>query len=140
MQAIAARIVEELDGKTGRLTGVRRAGIDELACRKGQRYIMIAVGHDTGRLIWAAQGRNQDTVRKFFDALGDERSKQLAAVTADGVHAGARSFPHHLTVIFPVPPRTESGKGLSKTGRPRHGSATHRQCRLRRSCARRSRG
>ncbi|HEX6525939.1 MAG TPA: ISL3 family transposase [Streptosporangiaceae bacterium] len=84
VQAIVTRVVAELDGKTDRLTGVRRAGIDELAYRKGQRYIMIAVDHDTGRLIWASEGRNQDTVRKFFDALGEDRSKQLTAVTADG--------------------------------------------------------
>jgi transposase len=84
VQAIVTRVVAELDGKTGRLTGVRRAGIDELAYRKGQRYIMIAVDHDAGRLIWAAEGRNQDTVRKFFSALGENRSAQLTAVTADG--------------------------------------------------------
>jgi transposase len=84
VQAIVTRVVAGLDGKTGRLTGVRRAGPDELACRKGQRYIMIAAGHDTGRLVWASEGRNQDTVRKFSGALGPDRAAQLTAVTADG--------------------------------------------------------
>lgn len=84
VQAIITRVVTELDGRTDRLAGVRRIGIDELAYRKGQRYIMIAVDHGTGRLIWAAEGRSQDTVRKLFDALGTERSALLTAVTADG--------------------------------------------------------
>jgi transposase len=31
------------------------------------------VDHTTGRLVWAAQGRNKDTLAKFFDELGPER-------------------------------------------------------------------
>jgi transposase len=46
--------------------------------------VSVVVGHDTGRLAWAAEGRDQDTVRAFFDALGPERSARLAEVSADG--------------------------------------------------------
>ena len=84
LQAIIGRVVADLAGKTDRLAGLRRIGIDELSYRKGQRYIMVVVDHDSGRLVWAAEGRCQDTVRAFFDDLGPERSAALAEVSADG--------------------------------------------------------
>ena len=42
------------------------------------------VDHDTGRLVWAGNGRNSATLRVFFDLLGPERSAQLTHVSADG--------------------------------------------------------
>jgi transposase len=30
----------------------------------------VVVDHDSGRLVWAAAGRDTATVLKFFDALG----------------------------------------------------------------------
>jgi transposase len=63
---------------------VARIGIDELSYRKGQRHIMVVVDHDSGRLVWAAEGRCQDTLRAFFDAPGPERAALLAEVSADG--------------------------------------------------------
>ena len=44
------------------LEGLRRIGIDELSFRKGQRYITVVVDHDTGRLVWASEGRDKQTV------------------------------------------------------------------------------
>jgi transposase len=49
------------------------------------------VDHDTGRLVWAAEGRNSETILKFFHALGAERAKELTHVSADGaewIHTG----------------------------------------------------
>jgi transposase len=43
------------------------------------------VGHDSGRLVWAAPGRDKATLAAFFDALGEEPSAQIAHVSADGV-------------------------------------------------------
>jgi transposase len=84
VQAIVERVVTEQAGRTDLLAGLRRIGIDEIAYRKGQRYLTCVVDHDTGRLVWAAQGRNSETLGKFFDALGEQRAKQLTHVSADG--------------------------------------------------------
>lgn len=43
----------------------------------------VVVDHDTGRLIWAAAGRDRKTVERFFDALGEERCKQITLVSCD---------------------------------------------------------
>jgi transposase len=81
---IVVRVVAELAGRSDRLTGLRRIGIDEISYRKGQRYLLCVVDHDSGRLVWAGKGRNQATLRGFFDRLGQQRSAQLSHVSADG--------------------------------------------------------
>ncbi len=45
-----------LAGHADRLNGLRRIGIDEIAHRKGQRYLTVVIDHDTGWLM-AARGR-----------------------------------------------------------------------------------
>ena len=39
--------------------------------------------HDSGRLVWAAPGRDRKSVEAFLDALGEERCKQLELVSCD---------------------------------------------------------
>ena len=65
------------------LAGLRRIGIDEISHRKGHRYLTVVVDHDTGRLVWAAPGRDRETVEAFFDALGQERCKEVELVSCD---------------------------------------------------------
>ncbi|MBW8060804.1 MAG: ISL3 family transposase, partial [Solirubrobacterales bacterium] len=81
------RICERVAGEAGRdldlLAGLRRIGIDEISHRKGQRYLTVVVDHDTGRLVWAAPGRDTKTVEAFFDQLGEKRCKRLKLVSCD---------------------------------------------------------
>lgn len=79
---IITRVVAEL-GEFDPLDGLKRIGIDEISHRKGQRYLTVVVDHDSGRLVWAAPGRDSRTVNAFFDALGKERTAQIEAVSAD---------------------------------------------------------
>jgi transposase len=65
------------------LEGLRRIGIDELSFRKGQRYITVVVDHDTGRLVWAAEGRDKQTVVGFFELLGRERAAAITMISSD---------------------------------------------------------
>jgi transposase len=57
---------------------LRKIGIDEIAYRKSHRYLLAVTDHETGRLAWAAEGRNAATLRAFFDAL-DALRRRLAA-------------------------------------------------------------
>ncbi len=66
------------------LEGLRRIGIDEISYKKGHRYLIVIVDHDTARLIWAAPGRDKATLNRFFDALGKSRCARLREVSADG--------------------------------------------------------
>jgi transposase len=82
--AVAARVVADAHGRADPLDGLRRIGIDEIAYKKGHRYLIVIVDHDTGRLIWAAPGRDKATLNRFFDALGKSRAAKLTEVSADG--------------------------------------------------------
>ena len=84
LQSVAGRVVTGLRGGKDRLDGVRRIGIDEKAWRKGHRYITVVIDHDAGRIIWAAEGRNKETLTTFFDDLGEERAELLTHVSCDG--------------------------------------------------------
>ena len=44
----------------------------------------MVVDHDSGRLVWAAVGRNDATLGQFFDLLGEARSALISHVSADG--------------------------------------------------------
>ena len=81
---IISRVVGELETtRPDRLDGLRRIGIDELSYRVGQRYITVVVDHDSGRLVWAHEGRDRATVQRFFDVLGTDRTGRIEAVSSD---------------------------------------------------------
>jgi transposase len=92
--AMVERVVTDALATTDLLDGVKRVGIDEIAHRKGHRYLTAVTDHDTGRLIWAAPGRDTATVEGFFDALGAERAARITHVSADGagwIHTAVRN-------------------------------------------------
>ena len=80
---MVTRVAEEAGQDIDRLEGLRRIGIDEISHRKGHRYLTVVVDHDTGRLVWAAPGHDEQTLERFFDALGEDRASQLTHVSAD---------------------------------------------------------
>jgi len=82
--SIITRVWDDVDAHCDRLAGLRRIGIDEISYKKGHKYLMVVVDHDTRRLVWAAPGRSSATVREFFDLLGPERCAQITHVSADG--------------------------------------------------------
>jgi len=45
--------------------------------------LTVVVDHDSGRLVWAAPGRDRKTVECFLDQLGQERCKQIELVSCD---------------------------------------------------------
>ena len=82
--AIIARVVADGRAAHDPFEGLVRIGIDEISYKRGHRYLTVIVDHDSGRLVWAAVGRDKKTLESFFDLLGDERSKLIKIVTADG--------------------------------------------------------
>ena len=81
---IVQRVCADQLARTDPLDGLRRIGIDEISYKRGHKYLIVVVDHDSGRLVWAAPGRDTATVSKFFDALGPERAAALTHVSADG--------------------------------------------------------
>jgi transposase len=81
--AICRRVAAEAGREVDLLAGLRRIGIDEISHRTGQRYLTVVVCHDSGRLVWAAAGRDRQTVERFLDELGQERCEQIELVSCD---------------------------------------------------------
>ena len=81
--AIVARVWADTEKRVDRFAGLRRIGIDEISYKRHHRYLTVVVDHDSGRLVWAAPGRDTATLRRFFDALGAERCAQITHVSAD---------------------------------------------------------
>ncbi|WP_232220196.1 ISL3 family transposase, partial [Prevotella falsenii] len=48
-----------------KLKGVRYIGIDEFSVHKGQTYKTIVVDHETGRIVYVADGRSKESPDKF---------------------------------------------------------------------------
>jgi len=80
--AIIGRVVERLL-PGDRLDGLTHIGVDELSFRKHHKYVTIVVDHITGRVVWAREGKNADTLMAFFHELGPKRCDELEAVTID---------------------------------------------------------
>jgi transposase len=82
--AICARVAADARAGVDRLANLRRIGIDELSYKRGHKYVTVVVDHDTGRLVWAAPGRDKATLGRFFDLLGDAGCARVTHVSADG--------------------------------------------------------
>lgn len=82
--SIITRVWADVEAGHDRFADLRRIGIDEISYKKGHKYLMVVVDHDTRRLVWAAPGRSSATVREFFTLLGPERCKLITHVSADG--------------------------------------------------------
>jgi transposase len=82
--AICKRVAEDAKRKVNRLATLRRIGIDEISYKRNHHYLTVVVDHDTALLVWAAPGRDKDTLRQFFDLLGEEGCARITHVSADG--------------------------------------------------------
>lgn len=82
--SIAQRVVADARAKRDPFANLTRIGIDEISYKKGHKYLIVIVDHDTGHLVWAKAGRDMATLEVFFDLLGEERCKNLRLVSADG--------------------------------------------------------
>ena len=79
---IVGRVVaDHLD--ESRLDGLFRIGVDEIAYRRRHKYLTIVADHDTGRVVWVAEGRTKAALASFYDALGPERRDQIEAISMD---------------------------------------------------------
>jgi transposase len=67
------------------LSGVTALGVDEIAWRKGHKYLTLVYQIDAGRirLLWIGKERTAKTLLRFFHFFGEERSQALQYVCSD---------------------------------------------------------
>ena len=130
--AIVTR-VDRRRGRGGRVTGSpgsAASGSTRSPTSAGHQYLIVVVDHDTGRLLWAAEGRDKKTVAAFFDLLGEDalrrRSSWSRADGADWIadvvglrcpHAKLCLDPFHVVVLGHRRPRPGPPPGAGTTAR-----------------------
>ncbi len=82
--SLVARVVADGRAAHDPFDGLSHIGIDEISYKRGYRYLTVVVDHDSGRLVWAAVGRDKKTLNGFFNLLGSERCAKITLVSADG--------------------------------------------------------
>jgi transposase len=103
-RAVTRVVADHLDSR--RLDELYRIGVDEIAYRKGHRFLTVVADHDRGgAVVWAGEGRNAATLEAFYDELGDQRCAALEAVSLDMGRAywaaTNRKAPHAAQCVDP---------------------------------------
>lgn len=67
------------------LGGIKALGIDEIAYKKGHKYLTVVYEIEQGmrRLLWIGKDRTEETLKSFFDWFGKERSDLLRYLCTD---------------------------------------------------------
>lgn len=65
------------------LDNLRILAVDELAIKKGHRYLTLVLDFETVRVLWAGKDRQEDTLAQFYRLLGPERCSNIEAVAMD---------------------------------------------------------
>jgi transposase len=80
--SILARVVaDKLD--RSRLDGLVMLGVDEVSHGAGHRFLTCVADHASGGVVWAAPGRNAQTLQGFFNDLTDVQKQSITAVSID---------------------------------------------------------
>jgi transposase len=92
-------VVERVVGRKQdpeRLSNLRWIGVDEFSHRKGQRYLTLVVDHVKRRVVWAAEGKDSATLRKFFEELGPEKAAEIEGITTDLAGWNLKAIEEHI--------------------------------------------
>jgi transposase len=103
---VIKRVADELID-TDRLTGLFEISIDEVAWRKGHKYLTLVGDHRRGCVVWGTEGKGQAPADEFFDEL-DPLSAEAPAP------AGQPSWQPEPAIIVPFGPcpTVPAGQGL----------------------------
>ena len=81
--SIVTRVNADVEATVDRLAGLRRIGIDEISYKRGQRYLIVVVDHDTGRLVWAGPGRSEAALNCSSTNSAISEPAEITHVSAD---------------------------------------------------------
>jgi len=74
-----------LETKYGQINydGLHILAVDEIAIKKGHRYLTIVLDYETGRVIHVGKDRKAKTLNRFFNQLTAKQKKSIEAVVMD---------------------------------------------------------
>lgn len=57
--------------------------VDEIAVKRGHRYMTVVIDYETGRVVWMGKDRRKETLLEFFAGMTDAQLSQIEAVAMD---------------------------------------------------------
>jgi transposase len=96
--ATVGRIIERVaDDAVDRdhLSDLFEISVDEVAWRKGHRYLTLVGDHRTGKVVWGCDGKGQAAADQFFDALDPPPPGSSCSLPSSIEPAGAPSSAVH---------------------------------------------
>jgi transposase len=93
---------------------LRYISIDEIAIRKGHKYMTIFTDISTGQIIFAIEGRSEEAIRPFLKQLA-KKAKRLRGIGIDMSAAYASAIKKHLPHIDIIFDRFHVTKLLNDT-------------------------
>src|SRR5258706_646020 len=98
------------------LDGIRSIGVDELAWKKGHKYLTLVyqIDHGRRRLLHIARHRTAASFHAFFDMLGEQRSKAILFIASDMWKAFFGVVRRRCSVVIHVLDRFHVAQLLSK--------------------------
>ena len=104
---IIKRVGEEHLAQADRLRELFEISIDEVAWRKGHRYLTLVADHARGCVVWGTEGKGQAAADAFFDELDPPPADPPA-------HAGRPSWQPAPAIMVPFGPcpTVPAGQGI----------------------------
>jgi len=94
--------LEEQYGQTD-YEGLCLLAVDEIAIKKGHRYMTVVIDYETGRVVWMGKGRKIETLDAFFAGMTDPQKQRLEAVAMDMWQpyiASVEEAVPHVKIVF----------------------------------------
>lgn len=102
VKRIDQTFLEEDFGQTD-YAGLRILAVDEIAVRKGQRYLTVVLDYETGRVVWVGPDRKAETLAAFFAGMTPAQKHAVEAIAMDMwapyIKAVEEAVPH-VKIVF----------------------------------------
>jgi len=99
---IDKQFLEEKYGRTD-YENLRILAVDEIAVKKGHRYMTVVIDYETGRVVWMGKDRTRERLAEFFAGMTQEQRARLEAVAMDMwepyIQAVREAVPH-AEIVF----------------------------------------
>ena len=82
VKTIDKKFLEQRCGKPN-LDGLRVLAVDEIAVRRGHRYLTVVIDYLSGRVLFVGKDRKADTLISFFNQMSPKQRKSIEAVAMD---------------------------------------------------------
>jgi len=102
IKQIDKMFLEKTYGQTD-YTNLEILAVDEIAIRKGHRYMTVVLDYLTGRVVWIGKNRQTETLLSFFNGMSPEQKQHLRAIALDmwdPYIKGVQEAVPHVQIVF----------------------------------------